>query len=142
MPVWYSLPGHCPNAGYAQKTEACSKAYPGGFAYATYNYDTGTGSKDDWDVTGQWNSTYHIEWAGEVKLDALIGIANYSRFIAAGFQEYSVRTDSGFGTDFWNGVHNATACKERMDRVRWMFYNLHKDPIKFPYDFPEPLCDA
>jgi len=141
-PLWYSLPGPCPSMYYGQKTQECIDESPGGFCFSSYNETTGLGDKDDWKVTGAWNCSYHVDWAGQVRLDDLVGIGNYSDFVAAGYQEYDKIEDVGYGTDFWNGIHNATACQLRMERLKDLFVAKVGENAKFPRDLPEPVCDA
>lgn len=145
VPVWYSLPGVCPTRTYDDKTPECIALEPGGFAFASYNETTGLGSKDDWQVTGGYNATFHVDWAGEVTLDELVGIANYTDFTAMGYQEYSKLEDRGYGTTFWDGIHNSTACTERMERLKYLLNERiaqYGSNEKFPADLPEPLCDV
>jgi hypothetical protein len=143
-PVWYSLPGKCPSQDFMGKDEACQRRYPGGAVYSSYNDTTGLGDRHDWNVTGAWNSTYHVEWAGEVRLDELVGIDNYTIFRYSGMREYDAWSDQGEGVSFWNGIHNETACHERMERMRWLIHQSaqHLDPAEFPFDYPEPVCDS
>lgn len=150
-PIWYSLPGACPDLYLTDKTQACMAMEPGGYCFSSYDTSVGLGDPDtwrtnstakDWQVTGARDCTYHVEHAGEVRLDELtIPGWNYSDFTAAGYQEYDKDTDRGFGTTFWNGVHNGTAGHERMERLRYLFYTKVGSTKDFPYDLPEAMCD-
>lgn len=143
-PVWYSLPGECPAQDYLGKDEFCKARYPGGLCYSAYNQTTHEGDPHDWNVTGAWNCTYYVQWAGEVRLDELVGIENYTIFRYSGMKEYDEWTDRGEGVDFWDGIHNETACHDRMEKMRWLIHQSaqHLDPAEFPFDLPEPICDS
>jgi len=145
-PIWYSLPGACPQMRYDMKTPFCKQNYPGGFAFASYNETTGLGRRDDWEVTGGRTATYHVDWAGEVTLDELVGIYNYSDFMSQGYREYDKMSDQGYGTTFWNGIHNESACRWRMNRLRDLLNQKidtkYGTTSRFPRDLPEPMCDS
>jgi len=131
---------------YHLKTPRCVKNFPGGFAWASYNESTGLGRKDDWQVTGERTLTYHVDWAGEVTLDELVGIYNYTSFMSHGYREYDKVSDRGYGTSFWNGIHDETACKYRMDRLRELLNEKistkYGATAKFPRNLPDPICDV
>jgi len=157
-PLWYSLPGPCPLEGFdnkdikatgtmdvnAAKTPECIAKMPGGHCT---------------DANGSPECTYSYEDAGEIMLDDLVGISDYNEFwntsyttcarkVAQGTlpedhvckhqKEYVSFLDKGIGTDFWDGIHDADKCSERMDKVRHLF------KAKFPTfeeSLAEPACE-
>merc|ERR1719468_908581 len=70
---WYSLPGPCPSSTYDAKTPQCIEAEPGGHCV---------------DVTGAPDCTYRVEEAGQIFLNDLIGIQDYTKFCRHGGMEY------------------------------------------------------
>ncbi|CAJ1363880.1 unnamed protein product [Effrenium voratum] len=72
--VWWSLPGPCPSKNYTDWTDWCKEREPGGYCDET--------------PTGQGNCTWTYEDAGEITIDELTGIRNYSAFMASGRKEY------------------------------------------------------
>jgi len=160
-PVWYSLPGPCPEKGIPNreidadsthidvdryKTPECSQRMPGGLCRAG---GVPTGAPD---------CTYSYEEAGEILLNELVGIADYSDFWDKSYRdcikdkksgalppetacvhqkEYDSHTDRGVGTDFWDGKHDRGRCAARLEKARQLFRQ------KFP-QFPEleePPCE-
>eukprot|EP00406_Dinophysis_acuminata_P073864 CAMPEP_0179259422 /NCGR_PEP_ID=MMETSP0797-20121207/25818_1 /TAXON_ID=47934 /ORGANISM="Dinophysis acuminata, Strain DAEP01" /LENGTH=563 /DNA_ID=CAMNT_0020967475 /DNA_START=57 /DNA_END=1748 /DNA_ORIENTATION=- len=122
--VWYSLPGHCPAVPHVAKTPECQQLMPGGrCAHAT----------------GQKTCTYSAELAGEVHLDELAGIANYTHFWLVDHNaEYDARTDKGRNCSFWDGKHDLEACAKRMRRVEELFRKRYPE---FPDTFEAPPCN-
>mmetsp|Transcript_62060 Transcript_62060/g.171999 ORF Transcript_62060/g.171999 Transcript_62060/m.171999 type:complete len:419 (-) Transcript_62060:133-1389(-) len=126
-PAWYSLPGTCPSKFYFQKAETCIKAEPGGEC-----------GKDE--VTGTKDCTYHMEEAGELRLDDLSGIKKYNENCAVtGQREYDEATDKGTGTSFWDGKLDVAKGAERKKRFLELF--AQKYP-QWPANYDEPECDA
>jgi len=119
---WYSLPGACPSRKAKDKTMKCMLEEPGGAC--------------DW-VTGQRNCTYHVEHAGEIRIDELTGIRNYTAFCAKKNAEYSKELDKGIGLTFWDGFHDP-------DRNSWRAEQLGEAfAMKYPHMpmvLDPPLC--
>jgi len=126
-PVWYSLPGTCPNKFYYEKTEACNIAEPGGACPTS-------------EVTGARNCTYHMERAGEIRLDDLSGLTDYNQVCQeTGVREYDVDSGVGIGTKFWNGKTDAAAGARRMEIVKALFAQTYPS---MPADLEDPVCDV
>lgn len=122
-PVWYSLPGECPDTVYRRKDAVCKAQQPGGRCDK---------------ATGAMNCTYHVEEAGDILLSDLIPeTKDYKAFFDAGNKEYDVANDRGVGTDFWDGKKDLQKCANRIQAVKDLF------KAKFPSmpDLPEPPCD-
>merc|ERR1712176_267306 len=68
--TWYSLPGHCPSERYYKETETCKLQQPGGYCEAI--------------PSGSGDCTWTYEDAGEISIDALVGISNYDEFVSSG----------------------------------------------------------
>jgi len=103
---WYSLPGPCPSQDRKHKDASCRLAEPGG---ACQN------------VTGRMNCMYHVEHAGEVRLDELEGIADYKAFCRAGNLEYSKVADRGRNLSFWDGKTDLARCRWRYNTIMRAF---------------------
>lgn len=133
---WFSLPGPCPEERVADKTPHCMQQFPGGNCQSAM-------------VTGARDCTYYTEFAGQLRLDDIEGIRNYSTWwlghtkeggiVPNGNKEYDPRTDRGVGMTFWNGRHNATSCTQRMDWIEDLFKKKYPD---LPRSLSEPPCDA
>eukprot|EP00416_Gambierdiscus_australes_P010196 CAMPEP_0171133570 /NCGR_PEP_ID=MMETSP0766_2-20121228/126505_1 /TAXON_ID=439317 /ORGANISM="Gambierdiscus australes, Strain CAWD 149" /LENGTH=151 /DNA_ID=CAMNT_0011596965 /DNA_START=38 /DNA_END=490 /DNA_ORIENTATION=- len=93
--VWYSLPGACSSKQVGHKDDACVLADPGGRCASR---------------SLSQNCTWHLDSAGEIRLDELENLSSYSSFCAAGNLEYDKATDKGRGLDFWDDRSNSTAC--------------------------------
>merc|ERR1740138_1501108 len=83
--TWYSLPGECPSQRCARKSPECRRDQPGGQCEAP---------------DGTRNCTWHLEPAGEVRLDAISGIKDREEFCAAGKTEFAPDLDKGVGASF------------------------------------------
>lgn len=120
---WYSLPGPCPNMAFdTPKTDQCILANPGG-------------SCDK--VTGARSCTFHIERAGEISLNELVGIQDYREFKSSGKQEYSVLQDQGVGLSFWDGKNDPANCARRVRRAQELFRQHYPER---PVTLAEPPC--
>jgi len=109
---WYSLPGRCPSMVNGNKSPECIAAAPGGACRkAEPNGDC----------------SYHVEHAGEVRLDELTGIDNYDAFCKAGNMEYDSVTDRGRHFSFWDGKTNITKCRWRYEILLEAFHNKYPD---------------
>merc|ERR1712217_483583 len=128
-PLWYSLPGPCPSVSNDDKNPDCSLRMPGGMC-------------NDVHLLGRpgVSCTYFAEKAGEVSLDELVGIDNYTKFWAFDHhKEYDWDSDRGVGADFWDRRHDVEACSARMDRVQEVFKTRYPH---LPLTYGEPPCDA
>jgi len=86
---------------------------------------------------GSRNCTWHLEPAGELRLDELEGIASYERFCSAGGIEYDQSKDEGSGCNFWDKQGSEVANARRFAKLQQRF--LKTTPR---VDMPEPLCDS
>lgn len=120
-PVFYSLPGACPTQNFAGKRGRCTEEEPGGSCEI---------------VTGTANCTYHADAAGVLRLDDVVGISDYSRFLGDGGVEYDVDSDRGRGVSFWDGRFDALRCRQRMERIAKLFREHWPDPL----DLEQDLC--
>lgn len=116
---WYSLPGPCPTQQLGKKSPECLASEPGGLCSCTSSL-------------GQGSCSYHYEDAGEVALNELTGIDDYSAFCASGGLEYDKITDRGRGLDFWDGFNDETQIQRRMEALKAAFRT------KYP-NMPETL---
>jgi len=127
--VWYSLPGRCPSQVWARKTDLCKKLQPGG--------ECEKGRQPD----GSPSCTWSIEQMGEVRLDELTGLTNYSQFCKLGYAEFAMTAEgrrSTGGVCFWDGRENDTSNQERIAHVLRAF--KRKYPSK-PKDMMPPACE-
>ncbi|CAJ1329891.1 unnamed protein product, partial [Effrenium voratum] len=127
---WTSWPGRCPSMPFTDKapqggpakTEACLKEQPGGAC----------GSPD-----GSFDCTWHIEEAGFVMLDELVGV-DIKELYKNGGTQYEKSSDAGEGVSFWNGKKDKAKCKEREDKLLNLFANKYRDQ---PASLTDPACD-
>mmetsp|Transcript_98343 Transcript_98343/g.220159 ORF Transcript_98343/g.220159 Transcript_98343/m.220159 type:complete len:436 (+) Transcript_98343:75-1382(+) len=125
--AWYSLPGPCPIKMIDSKDEYCNETMPGGECPSD-------------DVTGTPGCTFYSTWAGEVRLDELVGISDYHEFWLTRQQEYNVNEDAGvcdpgFNCSFWNGRNDQEKCAWRMQQVEYLFAQ------KYYYQFEPTLAE-
>ncbi|CAJ1394467.1 unnamed protein product [Effrenium voratum] len=124
--VWWSLPGPCPSKNYTDWTDWCKEREPGGYCDET--------------PTGQGNCTWTYEDAGEITIDELTGIRNYSAFMASGRKEYMRGPDRGFGWTWWDSKKDVLANEWRLMLAQELF--AKKYPNSTPeYELHEPECD-
>jgi len=109
---WYSLPGECPSQPIGKKNRTCIEDSPGGACAK---------------VTGERDCTYHVEPAGEVRLDELTGIKDYGAFCAAGNLEFSTPADRGIHFNFWDGKSDTDRCAWRYNRFMDAFREKYPD---------------
>jgi hypothetical protein len=130
-PVWYSLPGPCPDTEYFNHCNA--QAEPGGYTKGT--------------PTGSRTSTYSYEFAGEIDLDELSGIkghykdhADFCRKGCLEYVKYGYGSDKGKCVSFWNNRHDANANKARVKAADDLFKKHYPD---YPRDaeLKPPKCD-
>merc|ERR1712048_1359417 len=101
--IWYSLPGKCPQKDYNQETQECKLGFPGGAC----SHPDGSG-----------NCTYHIEEAGEIDIDELVGITpkwkNREEFCKqGGFEGSGAKVANGRKLDFWNDTEITSAYRRQ-----------------------------
>lgn len=119
---WFSLPGHCPSATINDKTSRCMDEEPGGACKKA-------------DLIG--DCTYHVEQVGEISIDELERIDNYTAFCADGSMEFDKIMDKGIGSTFWNKFGDAKLCHRRAQQVKAMFRFKYPD---VPDSIGEPPC--
>jgi len=135
-PVWVSLPGPCPTHEYGAKSEQCISESPGG--------DCGLNQL----VTGARDCSFSLEEYGEVRLDQLLPLAwdgqsiDFDSFTAMGAQEYDKATDAGTYNSFWDGVHDAGACQQRMLAVAAKFNELYPELMNEVDGMEDIKCDG
>jgi len=156
-PIWYSLPGPCPDKGIAKgkigantvdldvnkyKTPHCISREPGGHCP---------------EASGAADCTYNYMEAGEILLDELVGIGDYDTFWNTSYsdcmrnrqlglsdevcrhnKEYDPDLDAGVGLHFWDGKLDEEKCTRRMNKARSLF--KAKFP-EFPESLQEPPCE-
>jgi hypothetical protein len=119
----YSLPGLCPSGACSGGAEAAQ--VPGGACTV---------------VTGAPDCTYHVEEAGSVGVDELMGVTDPAPFRRGSRRMYDPETDEGIGCSFWDGRSVARQCASRVSKVKSIFkskYHLPDCDLLAP-----PLCDA
>jgi len=156
-PLWYALPGPCPSMGMTNlqidanlasqdvntyKTEDCKARNPGGRCSQP---------------TGAPDCTYSVEPAGEIFLDELADIPDYSYFWNASFalcwearnlgrqtepcvrqKEYDQELDAGVGCSFWDGRNDQEKGARRMQKAMDLFRRKYPE---MPMTLPQPPCD-
>lgn len=130
QPVWYSLPGACPNTPPIGKNGACATVEPGGRCRGPHL-----------NQLGGFSCTYAYEMAGEVRLEELLGLnvgESYADWVKKGGVEYDKGTGQGRYTTFWNWINDKDACRERVRKVAGLF--LFKYP-ELPDTLGEPPCN-
>eukprot|EP00933_Yihiella_yeosuensis_P027453 TRINITY_DN21338_c0_g3_i1.p1 TRINITY_DN21338_c0_g3~~TRINITY_DN21338_c0_g3_i1.p1 ORF type:complete len:413 (+),score=50.69 TRINITY_DN21338_c0_g3_i1:31-1269(+) len=131
---WYSLPGACPTKNYWAKSDSCKKSQPGGYCKGT--------------PTGRGDCTWSYEYAGDVRLDDLVGITgrfkNYHHFCRKGCREYinyGPHSDRGScGITFWNHRHSRSSNRWRARRLDRMFKRKYPS-MPSDSELPPPHCD-
>lgn len=119
--IWYSLPGSCMSQTCSAHTPSCSVLEPGG------QCERPSGARD---------CTWHLERAGEVRIDELEGIGGFDTFRLAGGREYVLELDSGIHMDFWDGRQDAARCWKRVQALRGLFRQKYP---RAPIDYPDPV---
>jgi len=122
--LWYSLPGPCPSMDCWHKTSECKARERGGKC----------ASPD-----GTSECTWHLEPAGEIRLDELAGITDPTTFCKLGNKEYDPHLDRGIGAFFWDGYRNATLCAQRVQAAERLFFSKYPS---MPMSYPTPKCLA
>lgn len=122
-PVWYSLPGICPSSIYEDKNNDCAKKESGGQCV---------------DPDGSSDCTWSVQPAGEIRLDDLEPIVDYTTFCASGNEEYNMGRDSGVGSRFWNSKRDPAANRQRVSKVLSLFQLKYPT---YPVSLGDPVCD-
>lgn len=122
---WYSIPGSCPNSTWGKKTPGCEAEAPGGSCAAPNGTDTCT-----------WSAVKD----GEIMIDELSGIKNYTEFCAKGDVEYDPQTDKGRGCSFWDDKGSIFRNTERVHTMLQLFAKHY--PTNDAYNMPDPVCDG
>merc|ERR1712113_944404 len=68
--------------------------------------------------SGTRECTWHLEDAGEIDLDELVGIPNHTAFCKAGNKEFVPHLDHGVGVSFWDGYRNRARSKSGCKRLK------------------------
>jgi hypothetical protein len=124
-PMWFSLPGPCPSQYYDAKTEECRMRQRGGACLA---------------VNGNEECTFHIEDAGEVRLDTLTGVpGDYTDWCTSGGLEYDKATDTGREFSWWDMKNDRMRCTDRINQVKNAFAAAYP---QFPPSLPVYMCDS
>lgn len=124
--VWYSLPGPCPSKDYTEWDDICKERQPGGYCEGT--------------PTGQGNCTWNYETAGEISIDELTNIWNYTEFVASGRKEYMRGADRGLGWTWWDSKQDLLANQWRMHLAQELFAKKYPN-MTSAVDLPDPQCD-
>lgn len=119
--IWYSFPGACTSHRIGDKSEACLKQEPGGWCQQP---------------TGEPNCTWNLEPAGEVTIDELSGIENYTKFCELHQREYMLETDRGIGFNFWDERSNPSRCAARLHDAEEVFAKKYPDMPQYS----DPVC--
>lgn len=123
--AWFSLPGPCPMAKLGQKSKGCLETQPGGKC------------PGEMEPNGQGDCTYNTQYAGEIKIDKLVGISDYQNFVASGGREYDPLTDQGVHLNFWDGRFDSVLNEWRTRKLMQLFDDTY--PSERTIDAPE--CD-
>jgi len=129
--IWYSLPGECPTYDRKGKTAECNIMLPGGACEQM--------------PTGQGNCTYHVEEAGELDIDEMVGIkprwSDRAAFCSQCHTEGGPHGPGGCGLNFWGpNINDKNANAERVAKVAKMFDDKYPDMPKSA-DMAAPPCD-
>lgn len=125
---WYSFPGPCPSKHFDNKSHTCTSMMPGGAC----------GMGQPWGQT----CTYMTEPAGEIRLDDLVGIGNYTKFLHSRSFEYNATSDRGKNFSWWDGRHDQVNCTWRMTQVKEMFETYFPTADPTLRDSEPPPCWA
>lgn len=129
---WFSLPGRCPAKEYSEKTDACKEAKPGSWL-------AGGGCDLDSVKKRKGQCSWHVEDAGEVRIDEVTGISkyfpDYGTFCARGGHEYDKPQDKGVLLNFWDGFTDKDKCAWRLQQFQDAFKTKYPT---MPADLPPP----
>jgi len=119
--LWYSFPAECPSKHFGEKDDSCRTKEPGGFCASP---------------TGEKDCTWHMEPAGEVMLNELAGIDNYTDFMNKKGREYEFHSDEGTHIHFWDKRKDPERCAERVRHAEDLFAKKYPDSPRYP----DPKC--
>jgi len=109
---WLSLPGPCPSQDLTHKTQLCKLREPGGACHTLAQLMVPESAS---------NCTYYAEPVGELRLEEITGITNYSEFCEKGGMEYNTTTGAGRHMDFWDGLDDHANNTRRMKALEAAF---------------------
>lgn len=125
--AWFSFPGTCPSQEFSAKTDKCMKDEPGGSCI-----------KQKVAVpTGEPDCTYHMEEAGVILVDDLVGIGGgYKAWCEAGGIEFILHPETWKGKpatiDFWRERMNVDLNALRTRKLVKMFRDKYPDSPILP----------
>jgi len=125
--VWYAFPGPCFDHSYKQHSDWCVRTLPGGACPGTPD--------------GKGDCTYSYEPKGFVTVDEVVGMTDYFAFLRKGGKEYVPglgygshtcreqpwTCDKGIKFSFWNGKHDESYNKRRVQRLLDAFQKKYPD---------------
>jgi hypothetical protein len=136
--TWYSFPGPCNDKDYKSHTKTCVRSNPGGACSGT--------------PTGQGDCTYTYEPAGEIRVDEMVGIDDYGKFMTEGGREYVrcrastiLHCDKGVNSHFWNWKKSPRINQWRVDKLLSLFKEKYPDSPQYdnvPCDFNQAIFDS
>jgi len=124
--TWFSFPGSCPTKKHDQQSMECREDQPGG--------------KCDGPPTGTGTCTYSAEFSGEIQLDDLVGIVDYTAFKESGGQEFNLTLDEGVSMTFWNHMNNTDANAKRVKAANDLFKKKYP-ALPSDEEYQPPVCD-
>lgn len=123
--VWYSLPGKCSSLKFWDQSGSCEENEPSGKCPPGVV------------PSGDWTCTYTYQKVGELSINEIEGLSNFTDFVSSGGREYDKLTDKGINMTFWDGINNTHACQARIDAVEKLFEAKYpKQPV-----LKDPTCD-
>lgn len=124
-PVWYSLPGSCPQLAQKDKTDQCKVQYTGG--QCIFGQPDGV------------SCTYTLSDVGSVNITEFYGPDfDYETFCKQGGREYVRSSDKGTsGVSFWDDKNSVVANAKRVQKLRELFAARTEGSA----ELPEPWCD-
>eukprot|EP00927_Polykrikos_kofoidii_P085732 TRINITY_DN9400_c0_g1_i1.p1 TRINITY_DN9400_c0_g1~~TRINITY_DN9400_c0_g1_i1.p1 ORF type:complete len:560 (-),score=75.19 TRINITY_DN9400_c0_g1_i1:869-2548(-) len=127
--VWYSLPGPCPTLNFRENNATCRIELPGGLCPSP---------------DGRGNCTYHVEEAGEIDIDALVGITpkwkGRAEFVKKGGFEGDGPFRGGRLISFWNNIYDEKKNAQRTQLALDAFHAKYPDMPK-EQELAPPKCD-
>eukprot|EP00443_Scrippsiella_acuminata_P062334 CAMPEP_0115394948 /NCGR_PEP_ID=MMETSP0271-20121206/12532_1 /TAXON_ID=71861 /ORGANISM="Scrippsiella trochoidea, Strain CCMP3099" /LENGTH=890 /DNA_ID=CAMNT_0002818641 /DNA_START=71 /DNA_END=2741 /DNA_ORIENTATION=+ len=105
-----------------------------------YSFPGGVGEGGECSAPdGESACTWKTEYAGEVRIDELSGIADTFLWCAQGNLEYNLTSDKGEGTTFWNNRRDKHWNSRRVAYVKELFKMKYPN---YPVDIGLPVCEA
>mmetsp|Transcript_14857 Transcript_14857/g.41057 ORF Transcript_14857/g.41057 Transcript_14857/m.41057 type:complete len:280 (-) Transcript_14857:16-855(-) len=87
--------------------------------------------------TGEGSCVYSYEYKGEITIDQLEGIKNFTSFTQEGGREYNPKLDDGVHLSFWKYIKDERFCQWRIDQAKRLF----KEKYPWMEELVEPACD-